>query len=198
MQNDDLKNLSRFLGELQFETDRGLALVGAAVIDDKLRATLEAFFVEGATGTKLLDGGDAPLSTFSARTDTCLALGLIDTFEHGEISLLRKIRNKFAHGLHGTTFQSEPIRGYCSGLKSDLPEGAGHPTNEPRFRFTNSVISLAMRLYYRPAWVARERRVAKEWVSPDEVRWRTIEDEKPPDGSPVLGIFKIKQQSSEA
>ena len=192
MRDDDLKDLSRFLRELQAETDRGLALVGAAVIDDKIRATLAAFFVEGPAAARLLDGGDAPLSTFSARTDACLVLGLIDAFEHGEISLLRKVRNEFAHGLHGTTFQSERIRGYCSGLKSHLPEGSGHP-NEPRLRFTNSVVSLATRLYYRPEWVAQERRIAKEWISPDQVRWRSIDDEKPPEGSPVLGIFKAKK-----
>jgi mannitol operon repressor len=161
MRDDDLKNLSRSLQELQSESDRGLALVGAAVIDDKLRETPGAFFVQGAEGSRLLEGGTAPLSTFSARTDACLALGLIDAFEHAEVSLLRKVRNEFAHGLHGTTFRSEPIRGYCSALRSNLPEGAGHPTDEPRFRFINAVVSLATRLYYRPEWVERERRTAK-------------------------------------
>ncbi len=194
MQDDDLKDLSRFLAELHAETDRGLALVGAAVIDDILRETLKSFVVEGPMGAKLLDGGGAPLGAFSARTDVCLALGLIDEFEYGEIALLRKVRNEFAHGLHGTTFRSEPIRGYCSGLKSHLPEGAGHPTNEPRFRFTNSVISLAMRLYYRPQWVAQERRTAKQWVSPEQVRWRSFAEEKPPAGVPALGIFNPKQR----
>lgn len=193
MRDDDLKDLSRFLRELQAETDRGLALVGAAVIDDKLRDTLAAYFVEGPSGVRLLDGADAPLGRFSARTDACLALALIDLFEHGEITLLRKVRNAFAHGLHGTSFNSEPIRGYCSSLKSDLPEGAGHPTNDPRFRFSNSVIALASRLYYRPEWVARERRTPKEWVTPEQLRWRSVDEERPPEGSPVLGIFKKKE-----
>src|SRR4051812_16444590 len=98
MQDDDLKDLSRFLAELQAESDRGLALVGAAVIDDRLRETLASFVVEGPLGARLLDGASAPLSTFSARTDACAALGLIDEFEYGEISLLRKVRNEFAHG----------------------------------------------------------------------------------------------------
>lgn len=192
MRDDDLTNLSRFLEELQSESDRGLALVGPAVIDDKLRETLAAFFVQGVEASRLLEGGTAPLSTFSSRTDACLALGLVDAFEHGEITLLRKVRNEFAHGLSGTTFRSEPIRGYCSGLRSHLPEGAGHPTDEPRFRFINAVVSLATRLYYRPEWVGRERRAAKEWVNAEQVRWRSFNDEKPPEGSPVLGAFKAK------
>jgi mannitol operon repressor len=174
-----------FLGELQSESDRGLALVGASVLDDKLRAILGGFFVKCNAAQWLLEHANAPLETFSARADTCLALGL-DQGEHEEISLIRKVRNEFAHGLHGTSFKSEPIRGYCSSLKSLLPEGAGHPTADPRFRFINAVVSLASRLYYRPEWVAKERRALKEWVDSEQVRWRSFESERPPDGGPVL------------
>jgi DNA-binding MltR family transcriptional regulator len=190
MRDADQEDLSRFLTELQTETDRGLALVAASVLDDKLRGVLTAFFAENSAASRLLDSGNAPLGTFSSRADACHALGLIDDFEHQEITLVRKVRNEFAHGLHGTRFQTEPIRGFCSSLKSNLPEDAGHPTTDARFRFINSVVSLVSRLYYRSEWVAKERRAAKEWVSPDQVRWRSFKDEKPPEGAPVLGIFK--------
>ena len=113
MRADDLNDLSRFLGDLQAELNRGLALVGASVLDDKLRATLSSFFVECNAASKLLECANAPLGTFSARADACFALGLIDQGEHEEITLIRKVRNEFAHGLHGTSFQGEPIAGYC-------------------------------------------------------------------------------------
>jgi mannitol operon repressor len=105
MKPEDRTDLARFLEELQHESDRGLALVGGAVVDDKLRATLAAFFVECSAVAKLIDQGNAPLGAFSARADACLALGLIDDFEYSEINLVRKIRNEFAHGLHGDTLQ---------------------------------------------------------------------------------------------
>jgi|SRR5581483_867719 len=190
MRDADLKDLSIFLAELQEETDRGLALVAASVLDDKLRAVLAAFFVENSAARRLLDTQNAPLGTFSARADACFALGLIDDFEHQEITLVRRVRNEFAHGLHGTHFQTEPIRGYCSSLKSNMPDGVGHPTNEARFRFTNAVVSLVNRLYYRSEWVERERRAPKEWVSTDQVRWRSFAEEKPPADTPVLRLFK--------
>lgn len=114
MRPEDLTDLSRFLEELQTESDRGLALVGASVLDDKVRATLASFFVECRPASRLLEVPNAPLGAFSARADLCLALGLVDQFEHTEISLIRKIRNEFAHGLHGTNFQSERIAAYCS------------------------------------------------------------------------------------
>lgn len=198
MQNEDIEDISRFLGELQAETDRGLALVAASVLDDKLRGVLATFFVESSVVSRLLDSGNAPLGTLSARADACLALGLINSFEHEEITLIRKVRNEFAHGLHGTNFQTERIRGYCSSLKSDLPEGAGHPTSDARFRFINSVVSLLTSLYYRPECVARERRVAKEWVSADKVRWHSFEQERPPEGAPVVGIFKKTSEPGAA
>lgn len=39
------EDLASFVKELQNETDRGLPLVGAALIDDKLLNSLESFFV---------------------------------------------------------------------------------------------------------------------------------------------------------
>lgn len=192
MQPKDLDDISRFLRELQSESDRGLALVGASVIDDKLRATLKSFLVDCKAGSRLLDEPSAPLATLSTRIDACLSLGLIDQFEYDEVTLIRKVRNAFAHGLHGTSFQTEPIPGLCSTLKSPLPIGAGYPTASPRFRYMNSVISIVTRLYYRPEWVALERRVIKAWMTPDQVGWRSVEESQPPEGVPVLVIVKDK------
>jgi len=121
-----------------------------------------------------------------------LALGLIDGSEYQEIRLIRKVRNEFAHGLHGTTFNSEPIAGYCRTLKSNLPEGADHPVDEPRFRFINAVVTLVSRLYYRPEWVTQDRRKSKEWVTAEQVRWRSFSLEPPPADQTVLGIFSGK------
>jgi mannitol operon repressor len=192
MRPKDLDDLSQFLRELQNESDRGLALVGASVIDDKLRATIKSFLVDCKAASKLVDDPNAPVGTFSSRCDACLSMGLIDQFEYDEITLIRKVRNEFAHGLHGTTFQTEPIPGLCSTLKSPLPEGAGYPTTSPRFRYTNAVVSIVTRLYYRPDWVEKERRTIKEWVTPDQVGWRSVEESLPPDGMPVLVMLKQK------
>ena len=188
MRPTDVEDLSRFMAELNRESDRGLPLVGAALIDDRLQETLRSFFCEGQTSAKLLDEPNAPLSTFSAHFGACHALGLIDDFEYAEIDLIRKIRNEFAHARHGTSFLTDRVRGLCSGLRSDLPEGAGHPTNDARFRFINAVVTLVIRLYYRPEWVVRERRQPKTWVSKEAVRWRSVQEEQPPEGVAVIAI----------
>ena len=190
MKPADVQDFSSFVSELHRESDRGLALVGGALIDDRLLETLRAFFCEGVASKRLLEDGAAPLGTFSSRSDACFALGLIDAFEHREIALIRKVRNEFAHAKHGMSFKTAKVAGFCSTLASDLPLGSDYPINEPRFRFTNAVVVMASRLYYRPAWVEKERRQGKSWVDPKDVRWRSIDEEMPPSGLPVIGMAK--------
>ena len=78
----DAKDLANFVEELRRETDRGLPLVGAALIDDRLEETLRSFFCEGRPATKLLEEPNAPLGTLSSRVHACYVLGLIDEFEY--------------------------------------------------------------------------------------------------------------------
>jgi DNA-binding MltR family transcriptional regulator len=120
-----------------------------ALIDQKLRDTLDAFFVDGRSSKKLLDDPNAPLGTFSSRLEACYALGLIDNYEHSEINLLRKVRNDFAHSKHGISFKTERIAGLCSTLISSLPEGEGYPLTDPRFRFMNAIVCIVLRYLSR-------------------------------------------------
>lgn len=82
---------------LNDESDRGLALVGAATIDLCLEALLRGHFVEGSNISDELLGVDRPLATFSSRIKLCYALGLIDRDEYGDLESLRAIRNAAAH-----------------------------------------------------------------------------------------------------
>ena len=190
------EDLAAFVADLRRESDRGLALVACALIDDRLGETLRAFLRETPSSTRLLDEGNAPLGTLSAKADACVALGLIDDDEHAEIALLRKVRNEFAHAKHGISFATPRVRGLCSSLQSDLPEGSDYPLQDPRFRFTNAAVSIVLRLYHRPDWVARDRREAKSWVDADATRWRSIEREPPPEGEPIIVIAKPKQHEN--
>jgi mannitol operon repressor len=161
----EVVDLSSFLKEFQGETDRGAALVGAAVLDEKLRETLQSFMISTKAAEKLLSGGTAPLGTFSARLDASYALGLINDFEHSECHLIRKVRNEFAHRIHGTTFNDEKISKVCDKLKSDLPGGKAKFKGDFRYMYINAVIMMAVRFMHRAAWVVRERRTTKSWMT---------------------------------
>ena len=184
------EDIAAFVDELRRESDRGLALVSAALIDEKLADTLKAFFCEEYRSDRLLRAGNAPLSTFSSRIELCFALALIDKHEHQEIGILRKVRNEFAHSKHGLDFQDRRIQSLCASLTSDLPDSGDYPINEGRFRFTNAAVAMVLRLYHRPDWVALTRQKAREWLPKDATKWRSIEDDPPPLNSPVIVIGK--------
>ena len=163
MRDEDLADFSAFLDEFQQETDRGAALVGAALIDLKLADTLRSFMVSLAAARSLLDGGTAALGTFSARIKATFALGLIDDNEQRERDIIRRVRNEFAHRPHGVGFDDPAIATFCERLQPDLPGGRDQHKGRFRFIFINAVILTVLRLTYRAERVALERRVTRTW-----------------------------------
>ncbi|HEU4805921.1 MAG TPA: hypothetical protein VFS91_08985, partial [Nitrobacter sp.] len=61
----------------------------------------------------------------------------------------------------------------------------------PRFQCENAVIEMSSRLFYRPEYVALEKREAKQWIDPAQVGWRGTADELPPDGEPVIAFGHV-------
>jgi DNA-binding MltR family transcriptional regulator len=107
-----------FYKELQKESQRGGVLLGAAFLDEQLRQLLEAFLIDHSASGKLLEGGAmAPLGSFSSRINMAFCLGLISKDIHGDLHIIREIRNEFAHSLHGLTFANEKIQTLVSKLK---------------------------------------------------------------------------------
>jgi mannitol operon repressor len=154
----DLEDLAEFVSEFKAETDRGAALVGAALIDNRLERLLRSHFIDSEMAEKLLSK-TAPLGTFSARIDSCYALGLITEVEYRECVLIRRVRNDFAHELHGLTFASPHIANRCRELKAWAYDLWG----SPRQRFMNSVITLCLVLWHRPAHAAPLRAQHRVW-----------------------------------
>lgn len=186
MRIQDAEDLANFVQELKLETDRGLPLVGTAFIDEKLKDTLEAFFISGKSSNRLLNEANAPLGTLSARLEACFALGLINDYEYAEINLLRKVRNEFAHAKHGISFKTEKIAGLCSTLASNLPEGDGFPISDPKFRYINAVVCIVLKLYHRPSWVVQEKRIAKNYGNENDGKWISMKEQRPPEGTPII------------
>lgn len=107
-----------FFEELKRETDRGAAIVAAAMIDSLLRDLLSARLVPNPSGEdSLLDGANAPLSNLSSRTDACYRLGLISAKLTRDIHLIRRIRNDFAHDSTGCSFNDHKVQSRVSELR---------------------------------------------------------------------------------
>jgi DNA-binding MltR family transcriptional regulator len=98
---------------LQHESDRGVALLGAAYLDTALVSLLEASFAGGKTvADQLLHSPNAPLGTFSARIAMAYGLGHIGRHYFQALDSIRQIRNVFAHFRRNLTFEDSEIKRY--------------------------------------------------------------------------------------
>lgn len=156
-----IESSNKFFKEIGEESDRGVALISAAMLDQHLGQMIKNNFIrEGKVIDQLMEGGFAPLNTFSARIKLCYALGLITEHEYQQIEKIRKIRNKFGHELYGLSFENEPIRSICQSLKVRKMF-----TDHPRDQFCAASTDLMMAFQIRTPAIANKKlnEPAPEW-----------------------------------
>lgn len=150
----------RYINRLNSESDLGAVLISASLMDELLRRTLLAHLVEVPESKNLIEGGNAPLGTFSSRILAAYCHGLIDKTEFDECNRLRRIRNEFAHDMD-TTFSMKRIKDLCGNLHysaKDHKNKAGEPvTFDTRTQFTTSAVGIIARLHNRADHVAENR-----------------------------------------
>lgn len=102
---------------LRKESERGSAIVCAALLDESLREIIQAKLVTlSKKKDELFDGGNAPLESSSAKIDLAYRIGLISRDEKSSFHLIRKIRNKFAHSSEEIHFDSNIVKDLISEL----------------------------------------------------------------------------------
>lgn len=157
-----IEDLNALLSQLNDETDRGACLVGASYIDEKLKEIISAFTIDEFDSEDLCGGPAAPISTFSSRSSVAFSLGLITKTEYSEISLIRRIRNEFAHTWEEINFETESISNRVDNLPWRGPRDDDSRHN-PRERFNMAVTMLLGDLLWRRRLVKKEKRSHKEW-----------------------------------
>ncbi|MBR0780036.1 transcriptional regulator [Bradyrhizobium iriomotense] len=145
---DRLSEFQEFFEDLNKETDRGAALSTTAFIDSLLERLLTAFLIPNKSARELISEANSPLGTFSARIRACHAIGLISDTEFKECTILRKIRNEFAHKVK-MSFDDDRVKGLCSGI-SQLGEWPDGQPVVARLKFHLSAIAIIMNLTNRP------------------------------------------------
>lgn len=165
------REFQEFLEPFQQETDRAAALLAAAMLDDKLLEILASFFAKSDSSVKLLRGPGAPLGTFAARIEAAHVLGFLDDAEYGEIHIIRKIRNRIAHGWRSLTFESDSVRDLVRNLHIRGPFGVPIGNELPRQHFNYSVFAILVTIMYRNRHAESERRMVKQWekIGPQSV-----------------------------
>jgi DNA-binding MltR family transcriptional regulator len=134
----------RFVEDLQKETDRGAALVAAAFADNVLDSMLRSFFVDDK---KVVDEVLSPygaVGSFSGRISLAYCLGLIGKQHLNDLTIMRKIRNEFAHLDRPVMFNMPRVRKLCGQLVT--PQILRLQASSPRDTFIMSAVMVTMQL----------------------------------------------------
>lgn len=107
----DQNQWSAFFEELRGESDRATVILYAAWIDHLLEQKLRLHFSKGNAEQrdKLFDGNGA-FHAFSSKVNAAFCLGWLDADVRHDIDLIRRIRNRFAHQIHGLSLKTPEIR----------------------------------------------------------------------------------------
>jgi len=102
--------------DLEGESDRALAIVAAAYLDHLLRRWITqelGLDARPEAAMFLFEGFNAGLATFSSRIHMAKHLGLLSEEDARDLTLVRRVRNEFAHSFTGVSFQSQGIADRC-------------------------------------------------------------------------------------
>jgi mannitol operon repressor len=137
---EDDRKWDEFWKEFQHETPRAVVILSSAFMDSLLHDLLASFLINSTEVEKLLGNENdfnRPLSNFGSRITLAYCLGLISDIELNDLRCINKIRNKFAHKIHGLTFDSYEIVSLCNKLQI---KSESEDTTEQKFIFSASYL----------------------------------------------------------
>jgi hypothetical protein len=143
-QEEGQKRFIALVEEMSGESDRAVAIVGAAWVEEALSDAVRPFLHAHDKSQERLFSGNAPLSTFSAKIDLARLLGIITDQIWSDLHSIRDIRNTFAHHIaHKTdhtklTFATDSIKDKSLNLKCVFYESH----TDPRVAFTRACATL--------------------------------------------------------
>ena len=145
----DRKRQMTLVSEIESQSDRGVAIIGASWVEEALRVAIKSKLEcdDEAVWNKLFENS-GPLSSFSAKIDIARLLGIFDRDVYSGLHAIRKIRNEFAHAITGKdlgaiTFATPHISDRCPSLKIV----AGEKHSNPRTAFIRACAVLNSDLY---------------------------------------------------
>ena len=110
-----IENYREVLQGFHEESDRGAAVLAGSFAEHYLGNYLMFFFPEDVD-TDAMFGNSGALSSFSQRIEIAYAFGLLTKSSRRDLSLVRKIRNHFAHHPADSGFEASPVREWVEGL----------------------------------------------------------------------------------
>jgi hypothetical protein len=139
-------HIQDILHELDHQSDRGVALIAASMLDIGLRWAIMCRLGDYPDSDKILfEDEGAPLGTFANRIKIAKAIGVIGPYTEGHLNSVRLIRNQFAHSPLKIDFANDLIAAEIDKLLADSPEWKPEWTPEKR-RYVGTIITMIQAL----------------------------------------------------
>jgi|tagenome__1003787_1003787.scaffolds.fasta_scaffold20988116_7 hypothetical protein len=135
-------DLSNYHDRMNDESDRGAAVLAAALVERALEDAIRSKLIDPGDGTadEWFEGINAPFRTFSAKISLARALDIIDARIEDVLSTVKDVRNVFAHGMISLDFNHPTIAKECQKLR---PQTVSIDDYAPRQLFGVSCLTLA-------------------------------------------------------
>jgi len=138
--DEGLKRFAALVEEMNGESDRAVAIVGAAWVEEGLSDAITSFMRPHKKSQERLFGANGPLSTFSAKINLARLLGMVTDAIWSDLHVIRDIRNEFAHHIAHKRdhtrldFKAEHIGDKCIALRCVAHQNL----SDPRDAFTRA------------------------------------------------------------
>lgn len=148
--------------QLKEQSDRGAAIIGGSFVEHYVEHLLLSR-MRGLSKTRRenLFDGFGPLAGFSSKIEIGFALGLFGEITRSDLLVIKSIRDKFAHEVHGGewSFSHPWVTDKCKTLQlfdilgGPIWKGGGKPDRKtPRGKFTFTVYLLCNQLSGEATW----------------------------------------------
>jgi hypothetical protein len=133
------EELRAIFGELTTQTDRGAAIVAAAIVEEYLTTVIKGRLILTKAIEERIFSADRRgfASEFGAKLDLGYCLGIIRKEIYDDLRLIAKIRNRFAHSVDPLRFTDEKITGWCRSITTLGPDPLEF---EPRYRYMTACV----------------------------------------------------------
>ena len=156
-----------FIKESQDDSDRGCALLLVSILEIHMEKLLRSTFIQIKNVVDPLFHYPGPLSTFSAKIRLAYCLRLIYPYEYRDLVRISKIRNRFAHELHGISFSKDKeISKLCQSLESRSAKGIDSKGISNRWLFWLTAYGIASDIDNRTLDEETEERIPAKPVFP--------------------------------
>ena len=155
------EDIGKFFEKLKNESDRGVVLISAELINNYLTILFEKYLILNKDLKKdIFEYSLAPLHNFSNKIKMAYSLGLIDEEQYKNLEYVRKIRNKFAHRIFDASFEDVQIIEWCKKIK--IPRIPGDDPNNYRYLFYDVAYFLVGYLHSRALSIEKQKYMKRE------------------------------------